>query len=97
MSDPNQIPEVVSPFLKLASLLREVKAAPEHRTASTYASLLADLMEAHDLVRQFPIGTSENRKAYDVAKRIYKNALIHAHRHGLQHPNEILRGAGYTV
>ena len=98
MISPDSLHEsVTNPFVRLASLLREVQAAPEYRTASTYASMIADLMTAHDLVKQFPRGTDENRKAYSVAKTIYDNARIYASKHGLQHPNEVLRAAGYTV
>ncbi len=86
-----------TPILKLARLLGEIAAKPEFRSTSTYASIIADLMAAHDLLREFGVGTDDNRRAYAVAKKIYDNARIYAAKNGFAHPNVILREAGYSV
>lgn len=90
-------PENKAALLKLSALLRELFERDEYRTVATYVTQCSELMDATDEYLKYPKGSPENRRAYELATRLYKNAQIYAHKNGgLPHPNEMLAACGYS-
>lgn len=89
-------PENKAALLKLSALLRELFERDEYRTVSTYVTQCSELQDAHDEFLKYPKGTEENRRAYELATRLYNNARIYASKNNLPHPNEMLEACGYS-
>jgi hypothetical protein len=89
-------PENKAALLKLSALLRELFERDEYRTVATYVTQCSELQDAHDEFLKHPKGTEENRRAYGIAKKLFDNARIYAHKNNLPHPNEMLAACGYS-
>ena len=90
-------PENREKLQRLSALIRELFERDEYRTVATYVTQISELQDAHDEFLSHPKGTDENRRAYELATKLYNNARLYAHKNGLPHPNEMLAACGYSV
>ncbi|HEY3654009.1 MAG TPA: hypothetical protein VGL34_03385 [Steroidobacteraceae bacterium] len=90
----NVTPEQI---IKAVATAREVFPEKSLRDCVKYAGAIAELAVMHDVLKQHPKGSAENRRLFGLTAKPWNAARVFAHEKGMPHPSVILKEMGYDV